>query len=267
MDKRKLRKLVDAAEGGNADAQYELATECRVGEHLEQDYRQALKWYSRAAATGHADALNDLGSMLLEGMGCSKDPEAAVECYRKAAAAGHAEGMFNLALRYLHGGGVEMRADYAASLLSGAAEAGHLEATGQLGTLFMLGNGVEQDYEAAATFHWIAARDGDVPSIANLSSYRSKLEDLALSGVQCAAMIRGHLFSRGWGDAAQKGRAFAWYRWAGERCERDDDCADEVAFFEQMQASLSATEMAECQTSFADLEKRAENGAHVSHGT
>ncbi len=38
MDQRKLRKLIDAAEGGDVDAQYELANECRVGAHLEQDY-------------------------------------------------------------------------------------------------------------------------------------------------------------------------------------------------------------------------------------
>lgn len=261
MDKRKLHKLIDAAERSNADAQYELATECRVGDHLEQDYKLALKWYSRAAKAGHVEALNDLGSMLLNGLGCPKDAEAAVECYRKAAAAGHTEAMFNLALRYLHGDGVEMRADYAASLLSSAAEEGHLEATGQLGTLFMLGNGVEQDYEAAATFHWIAARDGDVTAIANLASYRGKLEDLALSGVQSVAMIRGHLISRGWGDSPQKARAFAWYRWAAQKCEPDDDCADEVEFFEQMQESLSSEEKAERQIALADLEKRPGNVA------
>jgi TPR repeat protein len=251
----KLSKLIDAAEEGNADAQYELATEYRVGENLEQDYEHALKWYSRAAEAGHIDALNDLGSMLLNGMGCAKDAEAAVECYRKAADAGHTQAMFNLALRYLHGDGVEMRADYAASLLFGAVEAGHLEATGQLGTLFMLGNGVDQDYAVAARLHWIAARDGDVTSMGNLASYRSKLEDLAFSGVQSAAMIRGHLLSRGWGDDPQKSRAFAWYRWAAEKCEPDDDCAEEVAFCEQLQASLSATEKAECQAAFDDLQK------------
>ena len=242
--------------GGNVDAQYELATECRVGDQLKQDYEQALKWYSRAAQAGHVDALNDLGSMFLNGLGCPKDAEAAVECYRKAAAAGQKEAMFNLALLYLHGDGVEMHADYASSLLSSAAEEGHLEATGQLGTLFMLGNGVAQDYDAAANFHWIAAREGDVTSIANLASYRSKIEDLALSGVQSVAMIRGHLISRGWGDSPQKARAFAWYRWAAQKCEPDDDCADEVEFYEQMQESLSSEEQVKCQIAFADLEKR-----------
>jgi hypothetical protein len=45
-----VRLTRSLAEGGDADAQYDLAVLFHVGEDLPQDYVQAWKWYAVAAA-------------------------------------------------------------------------------------------------------------------------------------------------------------------------------------------------------------------------
>lgn len=47
-----------AAEQGQDDAQYNLAISYKIGEGIEQDDNKAVYWLSKAAATGDRDAIN-----------------------------------------------------------------------------------------------------------------------------------------------------------------------------------------------------------------
>jgi hypothetical protein len=52
---------------------------------VEQDYKEAVRWYHRAAKWEHAQAQAILGFMYSAGQGVEQDYEEAVKWYRKAA--------------------------------------------------------------------------------------------------------------------------------------------------------------------------------------
>ncbi|MBR0256343.1 MAG: sel1 repeat family protein, partial [Synergistaceae bacterium] len=46
----------EAAELGNAEAQYRLGKMYTVGDKVKQDWKEVAKWYRRAAEQGHIEA-------------------------------------------------------------------------------------------------------------------------------------------------------------------------------------------------------------------
>jgi len=60
------------------------------------DFREALKWFHKAAEQGSASAQYNLGVMYANGRGVREDPDEAVRWYRKAAELGNASAAFNL---------------------------------------------------------------------------------------------------------------------------------------------------------------------------
>lgn len=88
---RNMRDIQEAAEQGDAQAQYELAALHVLG--LGGAGRQpakALEWAGKAAAQGHAAAQFYLGICHEEGRGVPSNPVKAREFFVKAAAQGHA---------------------------------------------------------------------------------------------------------------------------------------------------------------------------------
>lgn len=83
--------LQDAAERGDAEAQFNLGTMRRKGEGAPQDNREAAKWYRLAADQGHAGAQYLLGLMHRNGEGLPQDDREAAKRLRQAADQGHAE--------------------------------------------------------------------------------------------------------------------------------------------------------------------------------
>ena len=59
------------------------------GEHVPQDYAEAVKWYRRAAEQGHAGSHYRLGRMYAEGKGVPMDLVRAHMWFNLAGAAGH----------------------------------------------------------------------------------------------------------------------------------------------------------------------------------
>lgn len=64
-----LQACNQAAEGGDADAQYELGEYYYHGRDGEPDRAQALHWYEKASLQGHALSQHRLGSMFFRGEG------------------------------------------------------------------------------------------------------------------------------------------------------------------------------------------------------
>ena len=52
--KQAVKWYTKAAEQGNAEAQYNLALVYANGQGVPQDYKQAAKWYTKAAEQGNA---------------------------------------------------------------------------------------------------------------------------------------------------------------------------------------------------------------------
>jgi hypothetical protein len=80
--------LNESAQMGNVSAQYAVAAELAVGEHVSRDPRSAAEWYARAADAGCAEAAYNLATMYIEGDGVPVDKERALELLEGAASAG-----------------------------------------------------------------------------------------------------------------------------------------------------------------------------------
>ena len=97
---------LEAAEYGDADAQFHLGMTYIEGRGQNNNHAEAGKWFREAAAQGHADATFQLGILTERGNGVERDSERALDLYHLAAEAGNADAMYTLSTRYRHGQGV-----------------------------------------------------------------------------------------------------------------------------------------------------------------
>ena len=72
-----------------------------------KDYREALRWFRKAAEQGDAEAQHYLGFMYEEGRGVAQDGREAVRWYHKAAEQGLAAAQLNLGAMYERGRGIK----------------------------------------------------------------------------------------------------------------------------------------------------------------
>lgn len=83
-DARQFQILQKTAEGGDAAARNKLGVFYEIGLGVEQDYREALKWFRLSAGQGYAEAQLNLGQMYEDGRGVTKNTGTALEWYKKA---------------------------------------------------------------------------------------------------------------------------------------------------------------------------------------
>ena len=81
-------KTSTLAERGNARAQANLGFMYENGTGVTQDYKQAVKWYRKAAEQGNAYAQANLGDMYEDGTGVTQDYVLAHMWFNLAAASG-----------------------------------------------------------------------------------------------------------------------------------------------------------------------------------
>ena len=74
---------------------------------MQQDYKEAISWYRKAAEQGHKLAQYNLGSYYENGKGVAQNYEQAVKYYRLAAAKNVTNAQIKLGLAYGQGKGVE----------------------------------------------------------------------------------------------------------------------------------------------------------------
>lgn len=99
--------FLEAAEQGNAYAQYSIGYCYEKGTGTNQDYRKALKWYRKAAEQENADAQYSLGCCYLLGNGVEKCEKEGVRWFRKAAEQGNAAAQYGLGICHEEGTGVK----------------------------------------------------------------------------------------------------------------------------------------------------------------
>ena len=149
-----------AAELGNTDAQYDLGEMYHNGTGTDKDDSKAAKYYRQAADNGHASAQCRYGVMLQSGEGEEKDEEEAVEWFRKAADQEYPEGEYLLGLAYFDGQGVDQDYDKAYGVFLPSAEQDYPEAQNMLGNCMKAGIGTDQDFEGAFSWYEKAAQHG-----------------------------------------------------------------------------------------------------------
>ena len=103
-----LAEFTPLAEGGDSEAQYQLAILHNEGLGTARDEDEAARWFRMAADQGLAQAQLSLGQMYAYGQGVEYDSVEAVVWYRRAAEQGLAEAQVALADSYAYGDGVVM---------------------------------------------------------------------------------------------------------------------------------------------------------------
>jgi len=171
VDELKLR-----AQAGEKAATRQLADAYYVGKDgVEQDYREAARWYSMLAKQGDARAQTTLGLMYARGYGVKKDAQAAHYWWSFAAAQNDPGAQYNLGLSYASGDGVAQDGERAAQWYAKAAARGHVQAQHNLGMLYHEGRGVARDPLRAYFWVALAARQGDGVARESLKSVSAGL--------------------------------------------------------------------------------------------
>lgn len=152
------KEFEDAANRGNADAQYSLGHMYESGQGIAQNYAAAMKWYRKAADQGFALAQNNLGFMYENGQGVTRNYRAAIKWFRKAADQGYALAQYNL------------------------------------GRIYAQGGGVPQDYVQAYLWTALAAAQGDEGAVKNMNQLASRMTPAQISSAQelVAAWLKQH---------------------------------------------------------------------------
>ena len=94
------------------------------------------------------------------GQGVEKNAEEAVRWLSAAAKGGDINGLFNLAVLYSKGEGVEQSEEKAAELYTEAAKLGHYPSQSRLGYMYSQGQGVSKDRVQAYLWLTLAAQHG-----------------------------------------------------------------------------------------------------------
>ena len=95
------------AEGGNANAQHNVAILYNYGLGVSENFATAAAWYRKAAEQGHANAQVKLGYLHATGRGVTQDASLAVAWFREAAESGLAIAQYNIGMMYITGTGID----------------------------------------------------------------------------------------------------------------------------------------------------------------
>ncbi len=172
-----LKWFHDAANQGNAVAQFNAALMCRLGVVLSSftDATRAIElpvlivdWNEKAVEQNYPPAQYELAEIYRTGLwGVVKDSEKALELFTKAATPnlsegspykkGYAPAQHNLATMYATGSGVERDFKEALRWYQMAAEQGIAESQFSLGLVYLKGNGINQNFKEAAKWYQMAA--------------------------------------------------------------------------------------------------------------
>lgn len=98
---------IDAAQKGNAAAQCLLGYYYANGWGVEQDYNQAVRWWTLSANQGYAAAQYNLGVCYENGWVVEKNYYEAARLWKLAAEQGNGDAQWKLGGCYIRGQGVE----------------------------------------------------------------------------------------------------------------------------------------------------------------
>lgn len=156
-----LAKATPLAEGGNRDAQRQLAMMYRFGRGVPVDYVRAFDWYRKAAMQGDSVSELELGFMYEQGIGVSQDYPRAMEWFHRAADKDWPEAELRLAVMYNQGEGVPSDRNQATHWLNKALQRHYAPAQAYAGYRAYTGQGEPQNATRAAALFRLAAYGND----------------------------------------------------------------------------------------------------------
>ena len=126
-----------------------------------QDFAEAIRWDREAANQGDAEAQFNIGIAHSKGEGVVRDDAEALRWYRMAAVQGLPQAQNLVAVAYAAGNGVAQSDAEALRWYRMAADQGYSPAQLHLGTMYANGRGVTRDYTEALHWYRLAADQGE----------------------------------------------------------------------------------------------------------
>ncbi|HEU0161078.1 MAG TPA: hypothetical protein VFQ69_01630 [Rhizomicrobium sp.] len=150
-----VKFLTQAAEKGQAVAQYRLGTMYERGQGVPADGARAAQWYERSANQGNRKAMHNLAVAHASGAAGKKNMAEAARWFARAAGLGLSDSQFNLAVLYERGDGVPQSLLDAFKWYSIAAAAGDSESKQRISVLQTQLSDSDRAAatKSAATFH------------------------------------------------------------------------------------------------------------------
>ena len=160
--KEALKWYEKAATKGNIKAQYNLGEMYRLGQGVNQDFKESFKWYEKAAIQDNIWAQFYLGGMYYLGLEVNQDYKEAFKWFEKAANKGNSKAQYSLGEMYRLGEGTQEDDKEALKWYEKAAIQGYYVAQYELGNMYYFGRGVNQDYNEAIKWYEKSALQGNV---------------------------------------------------------------------------------------------------------
>jgi localization factor PodJL len=130
-----VKFLSQAADKGQAVAQYRLGTMYERGQGVAADSAKAIHWYEMAAGQGNRKAMHNLAVAYASGPAAKRNMPESARWFAKAAGLGLSDSQFNLAVLYERGEGVPQSLADAYKWYAIAAATGDAEAKTRMGVL------------------------------------------------------------------------------------------------------------------------------------
>ena len=203
-----VKWYLKAAEQGHAQAQQGLGVCYYKGEGVPQDYAEAVRWLRMAAEQGDLYAQRNLGFCYEKGQGVPQDHIEAAEWYRKSAEQGNEDAQSRLNLLYALAGDLKEDKTQVLRWYREALEQENADAQFHLGICYAKGHGIPQDFTKAVQWWRRAAEKGNARAQFNL-------------GLCCA---------KGSGTPRDQVEAVKWYRIAAEQGNADAQYALGVCY-------------------------------------
>lgn len=198
---RNFSYLVQKAEQGDINAQFELGIAYASGVGAALNYSEALRWYRKAADSGHTGAENNLGVMYARGLGVPQNDCEAMKWYLRAATEGHPAAENNVGFMYASGRaalgqGKALSPDPQEALkwYHKAAVKAYAPAEFNLGMIYFQGAGTMQSFKEALKWFRKAAEHGSI----------------------AAEIQLGYVYEHGRGVIQDYNTAAKWYQIAAE---------------------------------------------------
>jgi TPR repeat protein len=130
-----------------------------------QDFARAAELFRGAAQAGNPEAQYALATLYKDGRGVVKDVNEAARLLAAAAAAQHVDAQVEYAIALFNGTGVARNEAVAAELLKKAALRGNPVAQNRLANILAIGRGIKADVVEAIKWHIVAKAGGvsDLP--------------------------------------------------------------------------------------------------------
>ena len=170
-----VNKVVQLANAGNPAALAILGLRALDGQPVNM--ADAIKYLTQAAEKGQAVAQYRLGTLYERGQGVAADPVKAAHWYELSANQGNRKAMHNLAVSYAGGAGGKKNMAEAARWFAKAAALGLSDSQFNLAVLYERGDGVPQSLLDAYKWYSIAAAAGDTESKQRMNVLGTQLSD------------------------------------------------------------------------------------------